>query len=88
MVGWFSVVVGVTPSAVTVCAWKANPIRTEAAPTAYLRMENVVVFLVSLQNLLIVFYIDSVYIKQHPYFISYINKSQEETMENYNKYKN
>ena len=53
MVGWFSVVVGVTPSAVTVCAWKANPIRTEAAPTAYLRIENAVVFHVSLQNLLI-----------------------------------
>ena len=32
MVGWFSVVVGVTPSAATACAWKANPIRTEAAP--------------------------------------------------------
>ena len=84
MVGWFSVV-GVTPSAATVCAWKANPIRTEAAPTAYLRIEKRCCF--SLQNLLIVFYIDSVYIKQHPYFISYINKSQEEMLKNYNKYK-
>ena len=54
MVGWFSVVVGVTPSAATVCAWKANPIRTEAAPTAYLRIEKRCCFFhVSLQNLLI-----------------------------------
>ena len=81
MVGWFSVVVGVTPSAATACAWKANPIRTEAAPNSvFTNGKNVVVFLVSLQNLLIVFYIDSVYIKQHPYFISYINKSQEEVI--------
>ena len=55
MVGWFSVVVGVTPSAATACAWKANPIRTEAAPTAYLRMEKRCFFHVSLQNLLIAF---------------------------------
>ena len=39
MDGWFSVV-GVIPSAATACAWKVNPIRTEAAPTAYLRMEK------------------------------------------------
>ncbi|EDT90871.1 hypothetical protein AMCSP13_000064 [Streptococcus pneumoniae 2070335] len=32
-------------------------------------------------------YIDSDYINQRLYFISYINESQEEMTKNYNKYK-